>query len=234
MTLKKLVALALVGGMLAGGVTSAEGAKRKKKKIVKFVPGESTFYISHTPESTCGTAGAVFLSTTATQGASSCGHLFYGAIREVLIRAGQEGALDALGLSPKPTTYPATDGVPFLIDASKEIKGQVVVKSRSASAQGQAVAAGVGQSELVVSLTGTAEGEPVTIAETTVQYLVQPNSTPTVEFTLQPDEALTKTQFSSLELTLSNRGASVAHGFYSTAGDSFFALPTLTKKVIRK
>ena len=234
MKARQLVALALVAGLATSSLTVADAATRKKRKVVKFVPGESTFYLSHTPDSTCGDEGSIFLSTTATEGTSSCGHLFYGVIREVLIQTGQEGALDAAELSPHAVTYPASDGVPFLIDASKEISGEVVVKSRSASVQGQSLSAGAGESELVAVLTGTAKGEPVTIAETSVEYTVEPNSTPTVEFTLEPDAALSKTKFTSLELTLSNRGASVAHGFYSTAGDSFFTVPTLKKKIIWK
>jgi hypothetical protein len=237
---RQLVALALVAGLVAGAASTADAKRRKKRKPrvkVVSVAKATNYYLTLREGAACGDDGATALSTTPTEGASSCGHLFYGAIREALITAGQEGLLDPAGLSPHPTIYPAIDGVPFTIDAKKPILGEVVVKSRNVAepATGGTVVenAGGGPAQLVVLLTGTVKGETVTVGETTVEYDAEPQSVSTVEFTLEPNAELAKARFESLELSLYNRGQSVAHGFYSTAGDSFITVPTIVKKKVK-
>lgn len=238
MKAKKLLALTMIAGLVAGSAVTADAKKKKpkpKKKTV-FVAKPVNYYVSFTAEegATCTTEGAKYLSVTATQGASSCGHLFYGAVAEALITAGQEGALDAAGLSPHATVYPAVDGVPFILDATKAITGEVVIKSRSVVANGQTVAqnVGTGKAKLTVLLTGTTGGETVTLGEAAVDYDHAPQSTPKVEFSLEPIAELDKAAFESLELTLRTRGASAGGSFYSSAGDSFLTVPTYLKKTV--
>jgi hypothetical protein len=230
MRLKNLVALALIGGLIAGGAVSADAKKKKKKtkKKTVFVATPVTYFLAK-PEG--GACADVYLSITkGPEGQSSCGNLVWGVPGDAIIAAGGEDQ-DVQGLNAQNRAYAAADGLPFIIDATKEVTGQVVVNSY-ATANGMAV--GGGAATLEVALVGESGGEEATIGSTEVEYTAQPGAAPpAVEFTLDVDDELNKAEFSSLAIVLRNRGMTVAHGFYSNAGDTFFSLPTFVKKTVK-
>jgi hypothetical protein len=220
---RKLLVLGLVAGLVVGSLGAPVEAKKKKKK--KLVPTPVSYYIQHIPEPVCSEETSYWLSVTPGEDNGACGNLGYGAFAEAAIQAGEGDFLTA------PYIFSARDGVPFVLDATKPLTGTITVKSAT-RIQGQSVAPmGVGQATLEVLVTATSQGETVELGATTVEYLVTPGSQPApVEFEIALDEGLNKASFTSLELSLRNRGATVQHGYYGSGNQSFVTVPTLAKK----
>ncbi len=219
--MKRAFAVSLMVAVVATSLLGpAEAAKKKKPKPAPPAPVQvdATYFLRR--DGDCGTEGVTFLSLTDAEDvdASSCGNSNYGI------------PANATGAAPVLYSTRDADGVPVTLDATKDITGMVGVKSRSASASGQGVRFGVGQTKLNVELTGLVGGEAKTIGSTTVDYTVQPGTLDQiyeVEFTIKPDAALDKMVFTSLTLSLSNSGNSFSHGFYTTDNPaSYFKMGT--------
>jgi hypothetical protein len=225
MKLRRILALGLILGMVAGSLSVADAAK-KKRKIVKYLPTETSFFLRR--DDCGGDADNPHLSIIDdVDGGTGCGSAFAGAPEEFFINA--DGAPFA------PTVFPATDGVPKLIDASRDIEGAITVQSFQGDANNPG-GLSAGQASLEILITGTVGGEVVTVGSATAEYLVTPDSnTYVVEFTADVDDALNKKKLTTLDLTLVQRGVTALHGFYELDDPaSFFILPTLKKKVIFK
>lgn len=224
MKAKKLLALTMITGLVAG---SAVAADAKKKPKTATVAKTATYYLSYPPgDANCTSA---FLSTKqGPTGKPACGNgLVWGAAGEVLIASGQDQT-DLLGLNADKRTYFAADGVPLILDAKKKLTGQLVVKSY-VSAGG--LAGGGGAAKVEIAVVGDSKNKEVVLGETTIEYTAQPGAaSPTVEFSFDLNDKLNKAKFTSLGLRLRNRGATVAHGFYSTEGDTFIKVPTYAKR----
>ena len=224
MRAKKLVVLGLVAGLIVGSLGVSAEAKKKKKK--KPVPTPVNFYLQNTPDGACGAEGTHFLSTAAGEDNGACGNHFYGAVGEVAHQTGDDQFFaDAY-------TFPATDGVPFVLDATKPLTATLTVKSAS-TVQGLVNIGphGAGQATLEALVTGTSNGESVELGNAEATYSVTPGANPepvSLEITL--DQAMNKVTFTTLELHLWNRGISVRHGYYGTGEQSFITVPTLKKK----
>lgn len=227
MKFRKVLALGLMLGMVAGSLSVADAAKKKKKKkIVKYLPTETSFFLRR--DDCGGDADNPRLSVIDdVDGGTGCGSAWAGLVEEFFINA--DGAPFA------PTVFPAADGIPKLIDASRDIEGAITVQSFQGRAENPG-GLSAGQANLEILITGTVGGESVTVGSTSAEYVVTPASnTYVVEFTADVDDALQKKKLTSLELTLVQRGATALHGFYELDDPaSFFVLPTLKKKVIWK
>ncbi|MDQ3954906.1 MAG: hypothetical protein M3285_05080 [Actinomycetota bacterium] len=221
MRAKKLLVLGLVAGLIVGSLGVAAEAKKKKKPV----PTPVSFYIQKVAEGDCTEEGTLFLSVTPGEDNGTCGSQYYGAPTEAASQAGE----DHFFTDPK--RMAAVDGVPFVLDATKTLTGTITVKSANSLSGTTLTQLGAGQSTLEVLVTGTSNGEAVELGNAEVTYDVMPGANPEpVSFEITLDEALNKAKFTTLELTLWNRGASVVHGWYASGDQSFITVPTLKKK----
>lgn len=197
-----LVALGLVVGSLAG---TAEAAKKKKKPKPKApVAVDVKFLLGHDGE-------ACMFSTTAVPGDGDCGSPFWGLL-------GDQLEPDALGAS-------AVDGLPLTIDATKPIKGTLVMESYAAVLGPDVV--GVGQPSVTITATGTSGDTEVPLGEfTSDPYLVTPNQVPyPVEFEIQIPAEHDKKVLEDLTLTWRVTGPSLFHGAVQPdAASNFFTI----------
>ena len=223
--MKRIVAIALVGGLIGGLAYAPAVAKKKPKPKVKIV-AEDVKYFMH--RNSCGTSDDIddvwSLSTAdGPDAATGCGSAYSGIPNEAAITA------DGAPLSSY--VWVATDGVPFTLNATKDITGEITLHS-SGIADGAPMSGGAGQTTLEVTLTGTAGGEAKTLGTAESTYQVTPDkSTYTSQLTMTPAADLNKLSFTSLELTTTVRGASINHGYFELDNPaSFFSIPTLVKK----
>jgi hypothetical protein len=209
--------LGLVAGLVAGLLGPAEAAKKKKKKppvVVAPVPVDVNYYLHR--DACVDSDDATTLSTTddADEAGDGCGSLEGGVITEIYATTGQQPPSNPVANSgPDTTTYETTDGVPFVLDATKEIRGSIAMDS-FLQAQGGGISAG--QAKMHAVITGTTAGASKVLGEATVEYLVTPNKGAYVlEFSIKPDAAFDKASFTTLEITITNRGLSYLHTFLS-------------------
>jgi hypothetical protein len=219
--MKRILAIVLVGGLI-GGLAYAPAIAKKKPKPKPKPKQVSVDYFMH--RDACGTdADVTSLSVEdGEDGGNACGSPFAGAGNEFFIQIGDV---------PLSDIWAATDGIPFTLDASKDITGQITVSSFKGDPANPA-SLGAGEATLEVVLTGTSGGEVKTIGTGSTTYTVTPDQTAyTSDFTITPDAALDKVLFESLELTTTLRGPAVLHAFYELEDPaSFFTIPTWVKK----
>lgn len=227
--MKKIVILGLILGLVAGSMSApAAAAKKKKKKPVVPVQTDVSYFLHR---NTCGEAGDVTSMSTVDEedGGDGCGALEAGALTEAYLTSGQTPPSTPAGSTgPDTVVWPATDGIPLVLDATKDVRGEITLQSfRGVTENPTGVSAG--QSKLIIVLTGTVDGAVKKIGEATAEYLVTPDKhTYTVAFTMKPDAALDKATLTTLELNTTLRGTSVLNGFYSLEDPaSFITVPTL-------
>lgn len=218
--MKKLVVVGLILGLIAGSlVAPAAAAKKKKKKkppvvVVAPVPTDVNYYLHR---NSCGEAtDETTLSTIDEdgEGGDDCGAVESGLVTEVFTTTGQDPSTPGVDTGPDKTTWAATDGVPLVLDATKDIKGAIAFSSFCCRTVNVGISAG--QAKMHAVVTGDTAGASKVIGEATVEFTVTPQTrTYVVEFQIQPDAALDQATFTSLELTITNRGASYLHSFYS-------------------
>ena len=228
MRVRKLLAVMMIGGLAVGSVAGvAEAAKKKKKKPKKkvvLVQKDTTYFINRARNGEtavgCSEAGATFLSVKQqSYETGSCGNLFYGAIGDALIAAGQESQVE-------PRVLAATDGIPFTLDATKDIVGKILVNNYCCAGDGAFV--GAGSTTLNAIVTGTTGGAVKELGKASVTYTQVPGTTPAeVEFKFKPDGALNKLSFTALDLSLRNTGPAVGGFFYMS--NSSLLVPQLVK-----
>ena len=205
MNLKKVVALAMVGGMLAGGLTTADAAKKKKKP--KFVSKTSVFFLRNTSE-----CDLTALSLSLTDGEDSDCY------------SPTNAAGTAAGYSDH--VYTASDGVPFVLDAKKALTGTITMRN------GNSV--GAGSAGVTLTLTGETGGKETTIATwESESFLMYPTAVQTLDYEAEINDKLNRKKFTSLVLTVTPTGTTV--GLYGTVEHdgpppSLMNLPTLKKK----
>ena len=208
MKFKKLLALALMAGLVAGSLGSAEAAKRRK--IVKWIPQEKAFFLRW--DGTADTCGEPYLSIEDGEDLGNGCEAIAQPAQELLIATDQGITRD----------WPARDGVPFILNATKPITGTINIF--------QAVSAG-GSLEIVLS--GTTGGELVEIGTADVEVPTSPMEVTPIEFEITPAAELNKKNFSSLNLNTTQRGVAVSYIELEDPTSSF-VIPTFKKKVIFK
>lgn len=223
-TLVAGIVVALVAGCLLAPATAAKKKKPKKPKppvVVEPVQTDVTYFLRR---SDCtGDAAETTLSIVdgPDEEGDECGALESGIATEAMLTAGQDppavgtpaGDVDA---GPDRVVWTAEDGVPFVLDATKEIAGTIHTTSFCCDAEQAQAGVSAGSAKLNVLLTGTVDGAAKPIGETTVEFTLTPATyTYAIDFKIKADAALDKASFTSLELTLTNRGVSYLNGFYS-------------------
>lgn len=205
--LNKILALALIAGLVAGSLSVAE-AKKKKKKKPKLVPATSTFFLRHESDD-CADETTFTLSLTDGD--------------DVDCQYATNAAWPAFGYVP--STYGTADGVPFNLDATKAITGVISIRSYF-------VGVGAGPASVTVTLTGTSGGEEVALGEFSTEYTAVPATTHTFEYEIDPDDALNMKEFTGFTATVTPDGTTVGmHGVIEhDTPPSLINVPTLIKK----
>ena len=129
------------------------------------------------------------------------------------------------------TSYPAINGLGFLLDTAGKAKATIV----SSSFQGLEGSPGFGAGNvtLTTTLSGRVGNATKTIGTGTVTYLVTPGTptySNTVEMTLSP--ALADAVVSSLTLAIDYSGAGALHGYTALNDSSFVELPIFDPGVV--
>lgn len=217
--MKKSIVAALALSLVAAGLLSPASAAKKKKKPKPPVVGPApvqedvTYFLRRT---SCGedTDKTTLSITDGPDEGDDCGSLESGLLTELFLETGQDPPAIPMvaDLGPDQTTFTGEDGIPFVLDATKPVRGSIALGSFCCGGPGISA----GQATLHAVLTGTVNGEAKTIGEASTTYVVSPATEPTiVEFEIKPDAALDKLSFTTLELQLTNRGVSYLNGFYS-------------------
>jgi hypothetical protein len=209
-------------GLIAGSLAAPAGAKKKKKKPPAPVSVAQNYWLRNTSDGCDPTAYQ--LLTSDGEDATTCGDHAGGIGNEIMLNAFEEPCEPSGLYGCGNLTYTAAEGIPLTLDATQDISGMIAVGSwASESGAGN----GAGQATLVIQITGTKDGEPALIGEAEVSYTVTPaQSMYENEFTITPDAALNMAEFTTLELNLLNRGASVEHSWYSLDEPaSFITIP---------
>lgn len=222
--MKKTIVFALVLGLVAGSLAAPALAKKKKGKKPALVQVDEKLFLRR--DDCGGDADNPHLSVTdAPDGnGNGCGSALAGAGNEV---ANQAGESEDLGTTD---AWPATDGVPFVLDGTKDISGSITVDTYHGVAENP-VPLGVGQSTLDVVLSGTVAGADTELGTATATFQSTPAADQyTVTFTIKANPALDKASVTGLTLTTSLHGPAVLSGFYELDDPaSFVTIPTWGK-----
>ena len=210
--MKRLIALVLVLG-LVGGYVGATGAMAKKKKKKKPVPVAATYFLRD--DNACESPNYLSKEDGPDEGCAQTDSM----LNEALIN--QAGLFEEELVAD---VFEARDGVPFVLDATKALTGEVTTYSIDDL--------GVGQAEIDITVTGVSGGEQIVLGEQTDTFVVTPaEPNHTMELNLELDDALNKKKFESLTVTFYPHGWAAFHsGVQLDDPASFITLPTLAKK----
>jgi len=170
---------------------------------------------------TCSTAASDQMRLSIVQGTDSGGCGTLGSITPLNEIGSTVGVV-----APAVDIYPAVDGLPLTLDASRPVTGQITLSSFQPG-----VEAGGGTVTIDITLTG----DSATIGTTSVSYTVLPTQPPVAStFSIQPPASLDKRDFGAITLSVRVRGVHAAHGYFSYNGASFVTLPTYSASFDRR
>ena len=215
-----VIVLAMV---LVAGFTGAAQAKRKKPKPkpAALVSVDQPMYLRG---DAC-TQEARALSVADAEDAE-CFYTAAGLQYETGVREG----LPAPAGSMRDHTWPARDGIPFKLDATKPVTGEIHTEGGSCPVAGTCspVTVSAGEVTITVKLIGEANGAEQTLGEQVDEFSTSPGTQHTTAVSIQPDAALNGLDFTSLTLVTTITGVSVGHGVYKLGEpSSFISIPTL-------
>lgn len=138
-----------------------------------------------------------------------------------------------VGVNPY-QAWPALDGVPFTLDATKPLTGEIYTKGLFPLADHSFPWISVGTVRLLVQVVGETGGEEVTVGEFVDEYSSTPSTSNEArkwEVEIEPESKLNKKVFTSLTLMTSIQGESVGHMRYvlTDPWSSFITVPTLAR-----
>ena len=186
--MKKTITLALVA-LLAFSLVGPAAAKKKKPKPAPApVPVELQFFMRRDD---CGTADAdnPHLSLTDAEDAD-CGYTTTPA-NEVLSQFGVRETI----------SYPAADGLPLTIDATRKVTGSISLRNFNS--------AGAGAVDVDLALVGTVAGEDKILGEFTTSYVALPATVEEIPYEMEIDPALNGVVVEGLRLDYFPHGVMV-------------------------
>jgi len=130
------------------------------------------------------------------------------------------------------TGYPASDGVPFLFDATRTIQGVIDVESY----QGVSGTGGKGAGEITadVSLDGIANSEVQTFGSDSETAMIAPGATDVaIPFTITLGSDLNEANVGAIALNLRFEGPYAGSGFVGLSGKSYVTVPTVSASSAR-
>ncbi|HEX2293691.1 MAG TPA: hypothetical protein VHN37_00085 [Actinomycetota bacterium] len=223
--MKRAFAVSLMVAVVATSLLGpAEAAKKKKKpktpKPPALVQVDQAMYLRGDG---CD-AAARALSVTDAADVDNCAHLEGGAVNEY-VPDGTMGPLD----QPAQEEWPAIDGVPLTLDATKHVTGEIYTQGVFPLVDSSYPGLAAGNVKLTLRLVGETGGEEKTIGEFTEEWLAKPGDTyHTTVVDLVPDAAFNGQQFTSLKLITKIGGNSVGQTFYKlSTPSSFIKVPVL-------
>jgi hypothetical protein len=225
MKLKRLVAVALIGGMVAGGVTVAEGAKKKKKKKPVPVQVDTKYFLRADGSDNVPEDNLRLSIEDGADAGNGYGWAEYGLLNEVTT----QGDVSEFIVSE---TWPAVDGLPLKLDASKNLTGSLYLTSwNPGGAAGQTLSP-PGKPTVDISFAGEIAGEEIDLGSATKTYDLTPTqSVYEVPFEIDLADEVDKKTTVALVMTVTIRGASYQHGSYELDDPaSFVVVPNWIKK----
>ncbi len=222
--MKKIVTLA-VTGVLAFALVAPADAKPKKPKKPKTPVLAQVDQKMFLRGDGCDEAARA-ISVVDAVDLDNCAHLEGGVINEY-VPDGTMGPLD----QPSVETWPAIDGVPLKLDASKHVTGEIYTQGVFPLV-GAYAGLGAGYVRFTVTLVGESGGEEKVIGEYVDAFTIKPgDSYHTTVVDIVPDAALNGAEFTSLLLKTKIGGESVGQVFYKTSEpSSFITIPTLVAR----
>lgn len=119
--------------------------------------------------------------------------------------------------------FPATDGMPLALDASRDATGVIDIKGTAA-----------GLSQVDVSLEALVGGQAVEIGSASESTVLDPTASDNaVPFAIQPAASLAGADLQALDLRVHIQGPNVDAGFIGLSGKSYVDLPSYTASVNR-
>ena len=197
--MRRTLVTIIVLGLLAGSLATVAEAKKKPKK--KAVASEQKFFLHWDSDGATppGCAGAVYMSLEDKSGDSTCSTTTQFA-QEAFVATGSDGDIVRY-------LFPAADGVPFTLDASRNLKGAVILRGTYTY-----------DAYVEILLTGEVDGAPVKLAEgatgkgqgvasNSVQGTVQlPGPHAELPIDIAFDKAFDKKLVTKLDLQITIRG----------------------------
>ena len=117
--------------------------------------------------------------------------------------------------------FPASDGMPLALDASRTAAGTIDITGTA-----------VGAVEVDVSLEALVGGQGVTVGSTTTTTVLDPTvSDNPVAFAIQPDASLAGADLQGLDLRVHIHGPALDAGFVGLSGKSFLDMPSYAASV---
>ena len=214
MKVKKLLALAMIAGLVVGSVNMAD-AKKKKKKKKKPVPvqADATYYMR---ADACDGEETDNLRLSLEDGPDAgnvCGWLNNGLLNTAAAAAG-EPETPVINVTVAKDVWPVADGLPLTLDASKPLTGTLNLRSAFHDAAPDN-GLSVGEAKLEISFTGVSGGEELPIGNATVTYTVTPQaSNYAAEFEIDLVDELDKKVLESLSMTTAVHGNTLLHGSF--------------------
>ncbi len=130
------------------------------------------------------------------------------------------------------TSYPATDGVPFLFDATRTIQGAIDVESY----QGVSGTGGKGAGEITADATldGIANSAVQTFGSDSETAMIAPGAIDTaIPFTIKLGSDLNEANVGAIALNLRFEGPYAGSGFVGLSGKSYVTVPTVSASSAR-
>lgn len=216
--MKKLLVAGVVAGLFVGSMLPAQAAKKKKPKAKPPVPVAVDLQYFLRDADACDTSENLLSLTDAPD--PSCWYVDSGAFYEVLDTAGLLAPEDLA------VSWTASDGLPFTLDASKRISGEITTRGGTCVLSDPAPCSpatlSAGSATLDVIVRGTVGDEDIDLGTFTETFTTVPGTAHTSVVDIELDPALDKKQVTNLTVLTYIHGASVFHGTVALDDPSSF------------
>lgn len=160
--------------------------------------------------------------TNGTDGGTGCGYI---------------GGWNALGTADEEgfaMDFPAADGLPFTLDASRPLTARISMDSYRGIV-GNPVAIAAGTANLKITVTGsTASGSVALGTQTLTKQVLPTTGLQTYDFSIPMPASQDKKDFTSLNLHMTMTGPGVGHGYVNHSGASYMDMPTYSASFDRR
>ncbi len=213
--MRRLLALALVGGLVFGSFGAAEAAKKKKKKPPQppaptVVSVEQKMFLRG---NSCSGENRDWLSTTDADEALECWYTGAGLPNELLVASGQR-TREAVSRE-----WEAQDGIPFVLDATKPLTGEITTASGCGVLTAlpcSPVGVGAGEHILDITVIGVIGGADKELGKMTETFTILPGQTHTTKLNIKLDASANGATLDGIKVLTYQHGRSVGHGIIKT------------------
>jgi hypothetical protein len=225
--MKRIVGFMLILGLIAGSLAAPAMAKKKKKpRKPAITQVDQKFFLRR--DDCAADDDNTHLSIVDGPDAGcwlSDAGVLYDVIGQVFTAAGEDADLSE--------PYPATDGVPFVLDASKPITGEIYLYGGDCLQDPACSPVGIsaGNAVFEVRVFATIDGEEKELGKFTDTFTTTPGSDHTSTINIPVDSALNGKQVTDFRITAYHGGQAYGPGGISYDDPaSFITVPTLVTK----